>query len=38
MDIEGTIQFILEQQAQFASGIQMIKEVVKAQQEQFGRE
>jgi hypothetical protein len=36
MDVEGTIQFILEQQAQFASDIQAIKEVIKAQGEQFG--
>jgi len=37
MDIEGTMQFILEQQAQFASDIQMIKGVIKAQQEQLGQ-
>ena len=36
MDVECTMQFILEQQAQFASDIQVIKEVIKAQQEQFG--
>ncbi|MGH9765433.1 MAG: hypothetical protein ACREAC_31755 [Blastocatellia bacterium] len=33
-----TMQFILEQQAQFASDIQQIKEVIRAQQEQFGRD
>ncbi len=38
MDVEGTMQFILEQQAQFASDIQMIKETARAQQEQFGSE
>ena len=36
MDVEGTMQFILNQQAQFASDVQIIKEVIKAQQEQFG--
>jgi hypothetical protein len=36
MDLERTMQFIIEQQAQFASDIQIIKEVIKAQQEQFG--
>jgi hypothetical protein len=42
MDIEGTIAFLLEQQArfaaqqvEFASDIQAIKEVLRAQQEQF---
>ena len=35
MDVEGTMQFILEQQAQFAADIQQIKEVVKAQHDQF---
>jgi hypothetical protein len=30
------MQFILNQQAQFASDVQIIKEVIKAQQEQFG--
>jgi hypothetical protein len=38
MDIERTMQFILEQQAQFASDIQILKEAAKAQEEQFGRE
>jgi len=37
MDVERTMQFILDQQAQFASDIQVIKEtikdVVKAQQQ-----
>ena len=36
MELERTMQFIIEQQAQFASDIQIIKEVIKAQQEQFG--
>ena len=36
MDVERTIEFILQRQAQFASDIQVIKEVIKAQQEQFG--
>ena len=35
MDAEGTMQFILEQQAQFAADIQQIKEVIKTQQDQF---
>jgi len=35
MDVEATIQFILEQQAQFASDIQQIKDVIKAQQVHF---
>ena len=30
------MQFILEQEARFASDIQVIKEVIKAQQDQFG--
>jgi hypothetical protein len=34
MDIERTIQFIIEQQAEFASDIQLIKEAIQAQQEQ----
>ena len=38
MDVQGTIEFILQQQAQFASDIQIIKEVIKAQQDQFGRD
>ena len=36
MDVERTMQFILDQQARFASDTQIIKEVIKAQQEQFG--
>ena len=38
MDVEGTMQFILEQQAQFAADIQVMKEVSKAQQERFERD
>ena len=38
MDVEGTMQFILEQQARFAADIQMMKEVSKAQQERFERD
>jgi hypothetical protein len=37
MDVEGTMQFILEQQASFAADIQQIKEVIKAQQDQLGQ-
>lgn len=37
MDVEGTMQFILEQRAQFASDIQQIKEILRAQQEQFAQ-
>jgi hypothetical protein len=43
MDIERTIEFLLEQQARFAdqqapfaSDMQVIKEVIKAQEEQLG--
>jgi hypothetical protein len=38
MDIEQAMQFILEQQAQFASDIGQLNEAAKAQQEQFGSE
>ena len=37
MDVERTMQFILEQQAQFASDIQVIKEVIKAQQDELSQ-
>ncbi|HKV37730.1 MAG TPA: hypothetical protein VJX67_00845 [Blastocatellia bacterium] len=36
MDVEKTIQFILEQQAQFSSDIQLIMEALRNHQEHFG--